>query len=174
MNTNYLYIDPNHRNLKFYIKKDSELNFFQLFMIGLLTIGHIIIALFLYNSLVGEGLFGAKVVFVIFGLFGLFTINRQLREILIFIKGDETIEINDSTVRYNGEFLMFKKTGSLKLSEIKKLDLKILGSDKFSQSSNMFAQIKYGIIVIEKSRKKKIAFGQTLTKEEIETLFEKL
>ena len=90
---------------------------------------------------------------------------------MIFIKGNESIEIDDNSVRYNGEFGIFKKTLSLKLNEIKSIELTPLGADKFSQSSNMFTQMKYGMIVLEKSRKKKIAFGQSLKRQELETLY---
>ena len=171
MDSNYLKIDPDLKSLKFQIKKDSGLNFFHIFMLSLLTIGHMIIALFIFNSIRNDGIIAIKVAFVIFGLFGLWTVNKQLREILIFIKGNEVIEIDDNSVHYNGKFGIFKKTLSLKLNEIKRIELTPLGVDKFSQSSNMFTQMKYGMIVLEKSRRKKIAFGQSLDKQDLETLF---
>ncbi|MAX81665.1 MAG: hypothetical protein CL843_16000 [Crocinitomicaceae bacterium] len=171
MDSNYLKIDSDLKSLKFQIKKDSALNFFHVFMLSLLTIGHVIIALFILNSIRNDGIIVIKVAFVLFGLLGLWTVNKQLREILIFIKGTESIEIDDNSVRYNGAFGIFKKTLSLKLHEIKRLELTSLGTDKFSQSSNMFTQMKYGMIVLEKSRKRKIAFGQSLNKQELETLY---
>jgi len=71
MDSNYLKIDSDLKSLKFQIKKDSGLNFIHVFLLSLLTYGHVIIALFIFNSIRNDGIIEIKVAFVIFGLFGL-------------------------------------------------------------------------------------------------------
>ena len=156
---------------KFQIEKDLQFNFFQIFMLSILMIGHVFIGLFIFNSIRNDGIFVIKVAFVIFGLFGLWTVNKQLREVLVFARGNEEVEIDDDSVHYIGKYGLLKKSLSIKLNKIKKLDLTPLGTDKFSQSSNMFTQMKYGMISVEQSKRKKIAFGQSLEKQELEDLY---
>jgi hypothetical protein len=131
----------------------------------------VFIGLFIFNSIRNDGIFVIKVAFVIFGLFGLWTVNKQLREVLVFARGNEEVEIDDDSVHYIGKYGLLKKSLSIKLNKIKKLDLTPLGTDKFSQSSNMFTQMKYGMISVEQSKRKKIAFGQSLEKQELEDLY---
>ncbi len=171
MDSNHLKIDSKFNNLKFQIKNDSNFNFFNLFMLSILAAGHVIIALSIFNSIRSNGTLAYKVAFVIFGLFGLFSINKQLRTILISTKGIEEIEIDNNSVHYRGKYGIFTKTLSLNLDKIKKIELSPIGTDKFSQSFQMITQMKYGIIVLKKSRSKEIAFGESLNKRELETLF---
>ena len=63
---------------------------------------------------------------------------------------------------------------SFKLNKIKRFELIKPGKDKFSQSSNMFLQMKYGMIVLGISGRNKIAFGQSQTMKELELLIEEL
>ncbi|WP_157963326.1 hypothetical protein [Algoriphagus litoralis] len=140
-------------------------------MLSIMTIGHVIIGLFILNSIRNDGILGIKVVFVIIGLVMLWSVNKQLREILIFVKGNEEIKIDNDFVHYSGTFGLFKKSLSIRLKNIKKIDLTPLGTDKLSQSSNMFTQMKYGMISIEKSKRKRISFGQSLEKQELENLY---
>lgn len=169
--SNNLKMQSDPDSLKIQIIKDSEFNFFHIFMLSIMTIGHVIIGLFILNSIRNDGILAIKVVFVIFGLVMLWSVNKQFREILVFVKGKEEIKIDDDSVHYIGKYLLFKKSLSIKLNNIKNLDLKPLGTDKFSQSSNMFTQMKYGMISIEKSKRKKISFGQSLEKQELENLY---
>lgn len=171
IDSNYLKMDSELDSLKFQIKKDSNFNFFHILMLALLTIGHVIIAFFIFNSIRNDGILPIKVIFVIIGLFGLWTVNKMLREVLIFIKGNEEIEIDDDSVHYTGEFGIFKKTLSIKLNTLKSIKLTPLGEDKISRNSNMLTKMKYGMIVLEKSKREKISFGQSLNEEELETLF---
>ncbi|WP_192348622.1 hypothetical protein [Algoriphagus sp. Y33] len=171
MENSQLKIISNSEFLKFQIEKGSEFNFFHMFMLSIMTIGHVIIGLFIFNSISNDGIFAIKVAFVIFALIMLWSINKQLRGVLVFVKGREEIEIDEECINYKGEFGIFKKALSMKLNKIKKLDLIPLGTDKISQSSNMFTQMKYGMITIEKSKRKKISFGQSLEKQELENLY---
>ena len=171
MQSNNLKIQSDPKSLKIQIEKDSEFNFFHIFMISIMTIGHVIIGLFILNSIRNFGVLGIKIVFVIFGLVMLWSVNKQLREILIFVKGNEEIKIDNDFVHYCGAFGLFKKSFSIKLKNIKKMGLTPIGTDKLSQSSNMFTQMKYGMISIEKSKRKKISFGQSLEKQELENLY---
>ncbi|MBT30260.1 MAG: hypothetical protein CMO01_11420 [Thalassobius sp.] len=159
---------------KFQIEKDSEFNFFHMFMLSLLTIGHVITGVFIFNSTRNDGISVIKVVFVIFGSIMLWSVNKQLRVILIFVKGKEEIKIDDHFVHYMGEYGLLKKSLSIRLNKIKKLNLTLLETDKFSQISNMFAQMKYGIITIEKPKRKIISFGQSLDKQELENFYKEI
>ena len=105
------------------------------------------------------------------GLLGLWTINKELQEVLILNKGNESIVIDHTSVQYNVDFLIFKKNITLNSNKIKRLELITLGTDKFSQSANMFSQMQYGMIIIEQSRNRRIILGQTLNKHELESIF---
>lgn len=171
MKNSHLEIISDSRFLKIRIEKDTRFNFFQTFMLSIITIGLVIIGLFIFNSIRNDGILAIKVAFVIFGLILLWSQSKQLQEILVFIKGNEEIKIDAAAIHYYGEYGLFKKSLSIKLNDIKKLKLTSIGTDKYSQSSNMFTQMKYGIISIEKSKRKKISFGQSLEKLELENLF---
>ena len=174
MDSDHLQINTNSIGLKVQIKKSTSFNFFHFFAIGILTIGHVILIVWIINAIRNNTSLGIQVFFSFFGFLGLWTVNNQLRDILIFLKGKETIIIDDSTVNYRSDLGVFKKTNTLKLNEISKIELNPLATDKFAQSSNMFTQMKYGMIVIEKSKRKKIAFGHSLNKVELETLYSEL
>lgn len=174
MKENYLNIDSTPGRLMVRIKKDSGFNVFHLFMLSLMTIGHVICALLIFNSIRNDGIMGIKVAFVIIGILGLWSVNKQLRYILVFVRGSEVIEVDNYSFKYTGVFGPIKKNIEFKLSEIRKFELAELGTDKFAQSSNMFTQMKYGMIVVGKSRRKSCGFGQSLKKEDLIELYKEL
>lgn len=166
-----LRIESDIECLKIQIKKDSEFNFFHIFLLIIMTIGYVIVGLFIFNSVRNDGVFVIKIAFIIFGLVGLWTVNRIFRQVLVFVKGNEEIKIDNEFIHYSGEYGPFKKSLMIKLNQINKLDLTPKGTDKFSQSSNIFTQVKYGMIIIENYKRKKIGFGQSLEKQELENLY---
>jgi len=174
MKENYLNIDSTPGRLMVRIKKDSGFNFFHLFMLSLMTIIHVMIALFIFNSIRNDGIMGIKVAFVIIGILGLWLINKQLRYILVFVRGSEVIEVDNLSFKYTGVFGPIKKSLEFKLSEIRKFELAEMGTDMFAQSANMFTQMKYGMIVVGKSRRKCCGFGQSLKKEDLIELYKEL
>ena len=58
MQSNYLKIQSDPGSLKIQIEKDSEFNFFHIFMLSIMTIGHVIIGLFILNSIRNDGILG--------------------------------------------------------------------------------------------------------------------
>jgi len=171
---NSIEFDSVNEQLKVIIKKDSEFNFLHIVTIILTLIGLVIFALFTLNSILNDGIIGIRIIFVILGLLTLRSLTNHLKNTILLIKGEEEIIINNTSFYYTVSWGPIKKSVCYKINKIKIFELHTIGMDMLTQSSNVFFQIKYGMIGLGKSKKRSISFGQSLEKEEIVRLYNEL
>lgn len=160
--------------MKLKIQKDSEFNFFNAFSVALLTIGQLVflsggVSILMSNEISILPISMAIVCFVI-----LFNITKQLREQLIFYKGDETIELKKDAIHYSGSYRFYSRTKKIDFKKIKKHELVSIGSSFLDKKVEQFIPIKYGWIHVQASRNNELKFGHTLSKDKLEAFYEEL
>jgi hypothetical protein len=154
--------------------KPTQPDVFFIFAAILAAAGQIIIALFIFNCIWNDGVIAAKILFVILGLAMLRVLNMQFRSLLLAMKGEEEIRINDHSITYISKFGLIKKQVSFENNEIQKIELIKLGNDKTSQLSKRLLKFKYGTIVISAASKVNITFGQALERQGLERVYNAL
>jgi hypothetical protein len=161
--------DVSNERLTVTLRRSGGFNFFHLFMLSIFGIGQLGAIQFIVKSISVDNLF-----FVLFGLGFLWMMNNRFRIILLLVKGTEVIKIGTQSLHYIQRYGPLRKDQVFKLNEIQYFHLTPLSSDPFSQASNMFTEINYGVIVIGASKKRSCWFGGSLEKEELVQLHEEL
>ena len=148
------------------ITNNGSLKLPNYFAIALLSFGLIVICLFIYNSIIGDGVKWIKIVFAVLGIGGLIGIYRGACYFLIPIKGSEKLKFKEKKIFYSGTWKFLYRNLKINCSDIKEIKLLTKESDSYAQK-NIFFNIKYGLIIIQFKNFKALEFGHNLEKEKL-------
>lgn len=154
------------------IKKEGGLSSFQAFSAGLLGFGHVFLIMWIWKSISSDGLPVMKVIFTVFGCFGLINLNKQLRVLVLYSVGVDTIELRGRELRITSRLGILSRRVAIKMDSIKKLGL--VGKSNLPAGMSIFSPnaMKEGAILVEWGSRKELHIGQFLEREELITVYE--
>ena len=156
------------------IKKEGGLSSFQAFLAVLAGFGHLILLVFIWKSIASDGLPVMKVLFTVFGCFGLYSVNKQLRALVLYSVGVDTIEVRGGELRVTSRLGILSRRIVINVDAIKKFELMSGATSPHGMSLFSPNAMKEGAILVEWGRRKELHIGQFLEREELTTVYKAL
>ncbi len=132
----------------------------------LLSFGLIIICLFIYNSIIGDGVKWIKIFFTVLGIGGLIGVYHNACYYFIPLEGFEKLKFEQKKILYFGNWKFLYRNLKINCSDIKEIKLLTKESDSYVRK-NIFFNIDYGLIIIRYKNFRTLEFGHHLEKEKL-------
>lgn len=152
------------------IRKEGGLSGFQWYGAAIMGGIHFAAIGFIYKSIIADGLPLIQGLFVVFGLYMLYSVNKQLRALVLYSLGVDTVEVKEGVLRFTSRLGILSRRVTIKLDAIRKLEL------VSSVTLGVFSPkaMKEGAIRVEWGRRKELHLGQFLELEDLTTVYEAL
>ncbi len=156
------------------LRRKGEIDGFHLYTTGILSLGLLVIAAFIYKSMVADGVVVIQVLFVLIGAYGLLLVYRRLRGLWLFHAGGDTVEIKEGLFTFSSAFWIWRRRLVMRVADIQGVELVESPFPSIRAVTGWRAETSAGVIRVWRSKGTQCFLGQFLKVEERAGLFDAL
>lgn len=105
------------------LSRKGDVGGFHSFMTAILCFGLLFFVVFIYKSLVADGVIIIQVLFVFLGAYGLFSVHRQLRGLWLFHAGQDTVEVKEGLFKFSSIYGIWHRRLVIRVADIQGVEL---------------------------------------------------